>query len=217
MSVSVSSLPVVKDKSIHPSPLKSSPSHGTAYYHAHMTGTHYMDLFAGTHNLLHPLKSLGRLVTDTQAVMPFNFAGGTSPFIGHGGHQATVLHEQIFNVSSIPYRMLPGHTIYSRHDEHATGPLSDFSSPSSERSSAPSATPPKESVFRLRDTNLSPEKIRTYCFSEDDLFTVLYGYSRNQEHHPISGVALPGKSGELFFFNHVPIMSLHLSENWCNE
>ncbi|XP_046872148.1 LOW QUALITY PROTEIN: PR domain zinc finger protein 14-like [Hypomesus transpacificus] len=181
MSVSVSSLPVVKDKSIHPSP----------------PGTHYMDLFAGTHNLLHPLKSLGRLVTDTQAVMPFNFAGGTSPFIGHGGHQATVLHEQIFNVSSIPYRMLPGHTIYSRHDEHATGPLSDFSSPSSERSSAPSATPPKESVFRLRDTNLSPEKIRTYCFSEDDLFTVLYGYSRNQEHHPISGVALPGKSVSL--------------------
>lgn len=87
--------------------------------------------------------------------------------------------------------------------EHATGPLSsDFSSPSSERSSAPTSanTPPKESFLRLRGTDHSTEKKgASYNFSEDDLFTVLYGYSGSQERsvgHAISGVALPENSSE---------------------
>uniref|UniRef100_A0A3P8ZNS4 PR domain containing 14 n=2 Tax=Esox lucius TaxID=8010 RepID=A0A3P8ZNS4_ESOLU len=172
-----------------------------------------MDIFRSSQHLLHPLKSLGRLVTDTQAVMPFNFTAGNPSFFGHSGHQTTaVLHEQVFNVSNIPYfnRMIPGvgHTIYSKHEElaavvteHATGPLSDFSSPASSerssRSSGPSTSPSKESLFNLRGTELSPDKTRTYSFTEDDLFTVLYGYSRSQEQnagHAISGVALPGNS-----------------------
>ncbi|KAK6299491.1 hypothetical protein J4Q44_G00295240 [Coregonus suidteri] len=199
--MSLSSIPTVKGKPFHSNTLKGRPVRGSEYYAQH---------------LLHPLKSLGRLVTDTQAVMPFNFTAGTPSFFGHGGHQTTavnVLHEQIFNVSNIPYfnRMMPGvgHTIYSKYEElaavvteHATGPLSvglsDFSSPaSSERSSAPSLSPSKESLFHLRGTELSPKKTRTYSFSEDDLFMVLYGYSRSQEQNagfPISGVALLGNS-----------------------
>ncbi|XP_038853368.1 PR domain zinc finger protein 14-like [Salvelinus namaycush] len=213
--MSLSSIPTVKDKPFHSNPLKSKPVRGSGYYAAPLPGAHhYMDIFRSSQHLLHPLKSLGRLVTDTQAVMPFNFTTGTPSFFGNGGHQATavnVLHEQIFNVSHIPYfnRMMPGvgHTIYSKHEElaavvteHATGPLSvglsDFSSPASnKRSSAPS--PSKESLFHLRGTELSPEKTRTYSFSEDDLFMVLYGYSRSQEQNSgqaISGVALLGNS-----------------------
>ncbi|KAM6976851.1 PR domain zinc finger protein 14 [Aplochiton taeniatus] len=200
MSVSVSSIPVAKDRSYQANPLKGSSARGSGFYPQSLPGARYMDLFTGTHSSIHPLKSLGRLVTDTQ-VMPFNIASGSSPFLGH---HASVLHEQLFNVSSIPYlnQLLPGHTIYSKHEElaavvteHAAGPLSDFSSPSSERSSAFSISPPKESLFRHRVTELSPEKTRTYTFSEEDLFTVLYGYSKSQEQsvsHAISGVGLPG-------------------------
>lgn len=210
MSVSVSSIPAVKDKPFHSNPLKGSPVRGSGYYAAPLPGAHhYMDIFRSSQHPLHPLKSLGRLVTDTQAVMPFNFTAGNPSFFGHGGHAVNVLHEQIFNVSNIPYfnRMIPGvgQTIYSKHGElaaateHVTGPLSDFSSPaSSERSSVHSVSPSKASLFHLRGTELSSKKTRTYSFSEDDLFTVLYGYTGRQEQntgHAISGIALTGNSG----------------------
>uniref|UniRef100_A0A4W5K3L4 Uncharacterized protein n=1 Tax=Hucho hucho TaxID=62062 RepID=A0A4W5K3L4_9TELE len=207
MSVSLSSIPAVKDKPFHSNPLKGSPVRGSGYYAAPLPGAHhYMDIFRSSQHLLHPLKSLGRLVTDTQAVMPFNFTAGNPSFFGHA---VNVVQEQIFNLSNIPYfnRMMPGvgQTIYSKHEdlaavvtEHATGPLSDFSSPaSSERSSAHSVSPSNASLFHLRGNGLSSKKTRTYSFSEDDLFTVLYGYTRRQEQnagHAISGVALSGNS-----------------------
>ncbi|GAA6217373.1 PR domain zinc finger protein 14 [Lates japonicus] len=211
MSVSLSSIPVVlKDKSYPASMLKGSPAR--AFYHAPLPAPHhFMDFFPQTHSLLHPLKSLGRLVSDTQASLPLSLHGGAPPFLGQGGHHASVLHEHVLSASGIPYlsQMLPGHPLYSKPEElaavvteHAAGPLSsDFSSPSSERSSSASSSatsPPKESLFRLRGADLSQEKPRTsYNFSEDDLFMVLYGYSGSQERsvgHAISGVALPENS-----------------------
>ncbi|XP_026148391.1 PR domain zinc finger protein 14 [Mastacembelus armatus] len=211
MSVSLSTIPVVlKDKSYQAGMLKGSPARG--FYPAPLPGPHhYMDFFPRTHNLLHPLKSLGRLVSDTEASLPLSLHGAP-PFLGQGGQHTSVLHEHMLNVSGIPYlsQMLPGHPLYSKPEElaavvteHAAGPLSsDFSSPSSERSASASSSatssPPKESLFRLRGAELSPEKSRTsYNFSEDDLFTVLYGYSGSQERsvgHAISGVALPENS-----------------------
>ncbi|XP_071373870.1 PR domain zinc finger protein 14 [Centroberyx affinis] len=212
MSVSLSSIPVVlKDKSYQAGMLKGSPARGSGFYPAPLPGHHFMDLFPGTHSLLHPLKSLGRLVSDTQTSLPLSFPGGAPPFRGQGGHHASVLHEHMLSASGIPYlsQMLPGHPLYAKPEElaavvteHAAGPLSsDFSSPSSERSSSASSStisPPKESLFHLRGAELTPGKTRTsYNFSEDDLFTVLYGYSRSQERsagHAISGVALPGNT-----------------------
>ncbi|CDQ92877.1 unnamed protein product [Oncorhynchus mykiss] len=210
MSVSLSSIPVVKDKPFHSNPLKGSPVRGSGYYAAPLPGAHHnMNIFRSSQHPLHPLKSLGRLVTDTQAVMPFNFTAGNPSFFGHGGHAVNVLHEQIFNVSNIPYfnRMMPGvgQAIYSKHEElaavvteQATGPLSDYSSPaSSERSSARSVSPSKARSLHLRGTELSSKKKHTYSFSEDDLFTVLYGYTGRQEQntgHAISGIALTGNS-----------------------
>ncbi|XP_070842630.1 PR domain zinc finger protein 14 [Chaetodon trifascialis] len=204
MSVSLSSIPVVlKDKSYPVGMLKGSPARG--FY----PGPHpYMDFFPRTHNLLHPLKSLGRLVSDTQASLPLGLRGGAPPYLGH---HASVLHEHMLSASGLPYlsQMLPGQPLYSKPEElaavvteHAAGPLSsDFSSPSSETSSSASSSatsPPKESLFRLRSADLSPDSTRTsYNFSEDDLFMVLYGYSGSQERnvgHAISGLALPEKS-----------------------
>ncbi|KAF3703555.1 PR domain zinc finger protein 14 [Channa argus] len=207
MSVSLSSIPIVlKDKSYQARMLKGSPARG--FYPPPLPGPHhYMDFFPRTHNLLHPLKSLGRLVSDSEASLPLNLHSGAPPFLGQGGHHASVVHEHVLNAPGIPYlsQMLPGHPLYSKPEElaavvteHAAGPMSsDFCSPSSERSSS-ATSPPKESLFRLRVTELSPEKSRTsYNFSEDDLYMVLYGYSGGQERsvgHAISGVALPEKS-----------------------
>ncbi|XP_034416414.1 PR domain zinc finger protein 14 [Cyclopterus lumpus] len=214
MSVSVSSIPVVlKDKSCFQAMgmLKGSPARG--FYpaplpHPHPHHHHYVDFFPRTHSLLHPLKSLGRLVSDTQANLPLNPHGGAPPFHQQQQHHPpSFLHEHMLSASGIPYlsQMLPGHPLYPKPEdlaavvtEHAAGPLSsDFSSPSSERSSCASSSatsPPKETLFRLR----SPEKARaSYNFSEDDLFMVLYGYSGSQERsvgHAISGLALPEKS-----------------------
>ncbi|XP_059183188.1 PR domain zinc finger protein 14 [Centropristis striata] len=209
MSVSLSSIPsvVLKDKSCYQAGmLKGSPARGF-YPGAPLPGPHpYMDFFPRTHSLLHPLKSLGRLVSDTSQVsLQLSLHGGAPPF----PHHASVLHEHMLNASGLPYlsQMLPGHQLYSKPEElaavvteHAAGPLSsDFSSPSSERScsaSSSAVSPPKESLFRLRSAEVSPEKT-SYNFSEDDLFMVLYGYSGNQERsvgHAISGLALPEKS-----------------------
>lgn len=212
MSVSLSSIPVVlKDQA---SMLKGSPARG--FYPVPLPGAHhYVDFFPRTHSLLHPLKSLGRLVSDTDASLPLNLHGGAAPFLGQGDHHTSLLHEHMFNASCIPYlsQMLPGHPLYSKPEElaavvteHAAGPLSsDFSSPSSERSASASSfstSPPKESLFRARVAELSPEKTRaSYTFSEDDLFTVLYGYSCGQERsvgHAISGVSVPESSGKTF-------------------
>ncbi|KAM3592885.1 uncharacterized protein V6R79_000941 [Siganus canaliculatus] len=209
MSVSLSSIPVVlKDRSYHSGMLKGSPARG--FYPAPLPGPHhYMDFFPRAHNLLHPLKSLGRLVSDTQASLPLSMPGGTSPFLGQGGHHPSVMHEHMLSGPGFPYlgQMLPGHSLYSKPEElaavvteQAADPLSsDFSSPSSDRSSSTSSSPPKDGLFRLRSADVTPEKTRkSYNFSEDDLFMVLYGYSGNQERnvgHAISGVALPEKSG----------------------
>lgn len=213
MSVSLSSIPaMLKDRSYHGGMLKGSPVR--AFYPGHLPGPHnpYMDFFPRTNNLLNPLKSLGRLVSDTPAHLPLSLHSGAPPYLGHGAQHAPVLREPMLSSSGLPYlsQMLPGHTLYSKPEElaavvteHAAGPLSsDFSSPSSERStsSSGSSSPPKESLYRFGIADPSPKKTRTsYNFTEDDLFMVLYGYSSNQERsvgHAISGVALPEKPGK---------------------
>ncbi|XP_058493247.1 PR domain zinc finger protein 14 [Solea solea] len=210
MSVSLSSFPVMlKDKSFPVGMLKASPAR--SFYHAPLHGSHhFMDFFPHTHNLLHPLKSLGRLVSDTQASLPLSLQAGGAPAFHH-------VPVHMLSGPGIPYlnqQVLPGHSLYSKPEElaavvteHAAGPLSsDFSSPSSDRCSSTSTSinttsPPKEGLFRFRGADVSPEKARaSYNFSEEDLFMVLYGYSGGQERsvgrvgHAISGVALPENS-----------------------
>ncbi|KAL6097897.1 prdm14 [Pungitius sinensis] len=211
MSVSLSSIPVVlKDRSCYQvGMLKgfyAAPLPSPHHHHHHL---HHMDFLPQTHSPLHPLKSLGRLVSDTRANPPPNPHGGAPP-LHHQHHlHASVLHEHVLRVPGVPYlsQMFPGHPLYSQKPEelaavvteHAAGPLSsDFGSPSSGRSSCAASSaapsPPKESSFRLR----SPDKTRaSFNFSEEDLFTVLYGYSGGRERtvgHAISGLALPEKS-----------------------
>lgn len=203
---------MLKDRSYHGGLLKGSPARG--FYPGPLPGPHnpYMDFFPRAHNLLNPLKSLGRMVSDTQAHLPLSLHSGAPPYLGQGPQHVPVLQEHILGASGPQFlsQMLPGHTPYSKPEElaavvseHAAGPLSsDFSSPSSERSSSSSgsSSPPKEALYRLGSAELSPKQAGTaYNFTEDDLFMVLYGYSSNQEKnvgHAISGVALPEKPGK---------------------
>ena len=213
MSVSLSSVPLMlKDRSYHGGMLKGSPAR--AFYPGPLPGP-YMDFFPQAPNLVNPLKSLGRMVSDTQAHLPHRLHSAAPPYLGQGSQHASVLHEHILSTAGLPYlsQTLPGHTAYSKPEElaavvteHAAGPLSsDFSSPSSERSSSSSSSygsssPPKDGLYRLGSAEPSPKQARTfYNFTEDDLFTVLYGYSGNHEKnvgHAISGVALPEKPGK---------------------
>ncbi|XP_051969297.1 PR domain zinc finger protein 14-like [Xyrauchen texanus] len=180
MSVSLSSHPAVRDKSL-------------ALYPSH-PGAHYTDLLKSAHNIFHPLKSLGRMVTDAQAIMPFHFTG-TPSFFSHNSHKAAVFHEQILNVSSVPYfqHVQPSHNMFSKHEEQSTGSLSEFSSPSSVKSSV-SSSPAKDSFTYLQAPELVSEQTSTYGFTEEDLFTVLYGYSKKHGQnvgHAISGLSFP--------------------------
>ncbi|XP_034998703.1 PR domain zinc finger protein 14 [Hippoglossus stenolepis] len=213
MSVSLSAIPVVlKEKRFHAGMLKGPPARG--FYHAPLPGPppHFMDFFPHpTHGLLHhPLKSLGRLVSDTQASLPLGLQAGVPAFLGgQGGQHVSLLHEHMLSASGIPYlsQMLPsGHPLCAKPEEmaavvteHAAGPLSsDFNSPSSDRSSSASSSSlntshPKQALLRYRGSDLTPAKTRTsYNFSQDDLFMVLYGYSGSQERmgHALSGMAL---------------------------
>ncbi|KAL2085168.1 hypothetical protein ACEWY4_018488 [Coilia grayii] len=201
MAVSLSSNPAGKDRTYHFDPLKGSPARVSGFYPSLPTAQ-YMDVFKSAHSLFHPLKSLGRLVTETQSIMPFSFTGSPSLF-AQNGHQTTILHEQVLNMAGIPYfnRVPP---VFHKHQElahvaseHSTGSVSEFSSPSSDKSSLESCSPASAGMLYLRNTEPASEEPRTYCFTEEDLFNVLYGYSKNQEKnvgHAISGVAFPGNS-----------------------
>uniref|UniRef100_A0AAY5F5Y8 PR domain containing 14 n=1 Tax=Electrophorus electricus TaxID=8005 RepID=A0AAY5F5Y8_ELEEL len=74
-----------------------------------------MNILRSAHSTFHPLKSLGRLVSDTQAIMPFNFSGSPSFFRQHH-HQASGLHDQVFGVSNLPYfsRIQPPPASYAK-------------------------------------------------------------------------------------------------------
>nr|XP_057915384.1 PR domain zinc finger protein 14 [Doryrhamphus excisus]XP_057915385.1 PR domain zinc finger protein 14 [Doryrhamphus excisus] len=167
--------------------LKTSPPRGfypSPHPHHHHHHHPYMDLFPPTHNLLKSTSSLA-----------------LNPFLNHHQHfQQPQHHHHVLPAPGLPFlgHFVQGHTLCSSKPEdlaavvteHAAGPLSsDFSSPSSGRSSCTSTSPPKTAQIQTS----SPGKGR-FNFSEDDLFTVLYGYSGGQGRHAISGVCLPDKT-----------------------
>ncbi|XP_033848761.1 PR domain zinc finger protein 14 [Acipenser ruthenus] len=206
MSLSISSNPTVKHKSYHLETLQGSPVRIPGYYSTVLPGTQYMDVFRSTQNTFHPLKSLGQLVTDTSAVIPFNF-NATPSFLNH--HQTPTLHEQIYSMlpSRLPFhnKLQPGihNHICPKNEEaalrvtaHPVGSSSEFTTPLSDKSSASSSSPlGKEKDFHRHDRGPRVEKEHTFNFSEEDLFAVLYGYSKADREqsvgHAISGLRFP--------------------------
>ncbi|CAL1596917.1 unnamed protein product [Knipowitschia caucasica] len=191
--MSVSMMPL---KAFHPGALKSSPARGL--YPGPMPPHAFMDFFPRPHNLLHPLKSLGRLVSDASFHFSAQAVNGSAPFT-----HAPLLHEHMLS----PYvsHMVQGHALYPKPEEmaavvteHAAGPLSspEFKHSPSSRSSSTASCAAASPLKERRSADRSSEK-RTYNFSQDDLFTVLYGYSTSKDcgvGHAISGVSLMDSS-----------------------
>ncbi|GAA6067190.1 PR domain zinc finger protein 14 [Tachysurus ichikawai] len=99
--------------------------------------------------------------------------------------QSSILHEQILN---LPYFNLI-HLNHTHKPPHTPGSLSGISSPASSSSSSFS---PNKDVFM--HPQMIEESKRTYSFTQEDLFTVLYGYSKDHQQgvgHAISGLMLP--------------------------
>ncbi|XP_076866815.1 PR domain zinc finger protein 14 [Brachyhypopomus gauderio] len=201
MSVSLSGNTALRDRSFHLDPL-TSISGGSGY--CPVPGAQYLGVLKSAH-AFHPLTSLGRLVSDTHAVMPFHFSGAPSIF-SQNNHQASVLHEQLLNAAGLPCfsRIQSTHAICSKHEgvtqvppERAAGLLSDLSGAFRDMSSSSSSTsssPAKDSLVYLPCTETVKERTRAYSFTEEDLFTVLYGYSKNHKEnvaHAISGLTFP--------------------------
>ncbi|XP_033932760.1 PR domain zinc finger protein 14 [Pseudochaenichthys georgianus] len=167
MSVSLSSLQTSMMM------MKGYPLHHPHHHPLPLPHPHpqYMDFFQ--HNLLHPLKSLGRLVSDS---LQGGRGGG-----GRGGNPPFNLQEHILTSSSSSYL------------------TSDFCSPLNESisSSSSSSSPPKDTLLRNRSAEISGENRSSFNFSEEQLFMVLYGYSGGPERsggHAISGLTLPEKT-----------------------
>ncbi|XP_063062454.1 PR domain zinc finger protein 14 [Engraulis encrasicolus] len=211
MAVSLSSNPAGKDRTYHFDPLKGSPARVSGFYPS-LPAAQYMDVLKSAHgSLFHPLKSLGRLVTETQqTVMPFSFTGSPSLFAQNGHHQTTtILHEQVLNMTGLPYFHRVPPVFHKQHQElvhvpseqQSVGSVSEFGSPCSVKSSLESSStcsPGNGSMLYLHHPEPASEEPRAFCFTEEDLFNVLYGYSKNQDNksvgHAISGVAFPGNT-----------------------
>lgn len=102
---------------------------------------------------------------------------------------------QTFN---LPYfNLLPPNP--TQRFQRTPGGQSNFSSPSSSSSSPPSSNSPiKDSLLQ---SHVMDEPNRTYSFTPEDLFTVLYGYSKDPQQgfgHAISGLMLPSDPGTEF-------------------
>ncbi|XP_022539762.2 PR domain zinc finger protein 14 [Astyanax mexicanus] len=145
------------------------------------------------HPTLHPL------------MMPFPF-GGTPPFFSRSSPPAA-LQDPNFGPPCFkrpacqepdePVQRVPDHVWPYR------SPPTDKSSPSSS-SSCSSSSPAKHTVAHLEPTH-------TYNFTEEDLFTVLYGYSR-QNHNKTPAHAISGLSSSVCEAADVDTEGLELPE-----
>ncbi|XP_075445142.1 PR domain zinc finger protein 14 [Ascaphus truei] len=205
MALSITSDPGPKEKSFSADPLRISPSRIASYFPAIMPQNQYLDILANSHDLFNPLKSLGRLVSNSSPLGPFNFNDFPS-FLNHN----SIMTESLFNPVTSPYPFFnklqqPG--TYTKQEEspikmnpgRPLAPASNSSSPGARKSSI---SPKKCKVASMSVPSLDLEPPRTYQFTEEDLHTVLYGYThgasaRRSHHtatHALSGLRIPSTS-----------------------
>uniref|UniRef100_A0A8C9W303 PR domain containing 14 n=1 Tax=Scleropages formosus TaxID=113540 RepID=A0A8C9W303_SCLFO len=203
----LSSNPMGKEQSFLMESFKGNPGRVLAYYPTPVPGPHFMDVLRTTRGVFSPLRSLGRLVSDTPATLPFSF-GGLPSIFNHSDHQPPVRPEPVCSVAGVSYVnrvQADRQGMFSRPKEPSpreTGQvresLQDVNTQMSDMSVRPSSSPPRDSLICPLSSGLMLEKRSTYSFSEEDLVMVLYGYCKNQEQncgHAISGVAFPDSTG----------------------
>ncbi|XP_068090922.1 PR domain zinc finger protein 14 [Hyperolius riggenbachi] len=180
--------------------LPISPPTIGSYFPSLIPHSHYLGFLANPHDMFNPLKSLGRLVTKSAPLGPLNFRELPS-FVT----QSISPGEPMLNHLSNPYpifsKVQPG--LCSKDDHHPNRqPLGPQIHPSSPESPKTTFTPKKCKAISLSMSNLEATPTRIYHFTEDDLHTVLYGYTagtdtkRTQDSvtHAISGLRIPATS-----------------------
>ncbi|XP_051878575.1 PR domain zinc finger protein 14 [Pristis pectinata] len=184
------------------------PPRVPGYYPSLQPHAHYLDVLRSSEEVLQPLKSLGRLVSDSSPVMPFTVSGFS--FLS----ESPPATERICSI--LPTAPLFGkmpssvNPVYPRSREKPGVPASRPTAPSSpgERQGRRHRMPPHssgESPGSQRypgEANAAARHRQSGHFTEEDLNAVLYGRmnSGNDDRpagHAISGLRISGNTGKV--------------------
>ncbi|XP_078071626.1 PR domain zinc finger protein 14 [Mustelus asterias] len=198
----------VKDQLYPIETLKTAtPARIPGYPASILPHAHYLDVLRSSEEVLQPLKSLGRLVTDSSSVMPFSFSNFS--FLS----ESPCITERICSIlpaASLPvFSKMPGnvHPVYPRNRSKPPLPscVPSALAKRGEQESRGSRSQPNASqealcpqLYPVQGTQPAP----TCHFTEEDLNTVLYGHmnmgSPDQlAAHAISGLRISGNTGKV--------------------
>ncbi|KAM4704721.1 PR domain zinc finger protein 14 [Rhinophrynus dorsalis] len=203
MALSIPSNPSPNERSFSVDSLSMSPSTVASYFPSFIPPNHYVGILATPHEMFNPLKSLGRLVTNSSHLGPFNFRDLPTLL-----SQSSPPNEGLFNplLASYPtFNKAQQSGSYKKQDSvsYAHGPqvapIVKACSPESQKSTILSK---KCKGAPLSIPSLEVRPTRTYHFTDEDLHAVLYGYTcgsdaRRYHHgatHALSGLRIPANS-----------------------
>uniref|UniRef100_H3A7V4 PR domain zinc finger protein 14 n=1 Tax=Latimeria chalumnae TaxID=7897 RepID=H3A7V4_LATCH len=201
MSLSLAGNSIPDDKGYPLQAAKKSPCRISGYCPPMLAQSQYLDVLRSSQDMFSPLKSLGRIVTESPAVMPFTFNR-----IPSFHNQNPTLNDKIYGTlpNSLPVfnKVQPHHPqpIYAKQEETFSKAL-DQSPASSSKPNSPekliaAAASVKDKNIHLSEMSPGMEKPCSY-FREEDLYTVLYGSckSSGEVSHAISGLRMPENPG----------------------
>ncbi|KAE8598975.1 hypothetical protein XENTR_v10017009 [Xenopus tropicalis] len=188
------SVPSPNDRPFPCDPLHISPSAVGPYFPPFLPTSQYMNILATPHEMFNPLKSLGRLVTNSSHLGPFNFRD-LPALLTQSLPPNDAQVNPLLGAYSILTKVQPP-VPYSQQDSLSAIRASHPSSP--EKLKSP-IVPKKCKSASLSLPSLEVRPSRTYHFTEEDLQTVLYGYTcgsdsrRSQQTvtHALSGLRIP--------------------------
>ncbi|KAM4688927.1 PR domain zinc finger protein 14 [Discoglossus pictus] len=176
-----------------------SPSRLTSYFPAIIPQNPYLNILSNPHDLFNPLKSLGRLVSNSNQLGTFNFRD--FPSLVNPG---SALNDSLFGTlpPSYPVFSKIHHASYTKHETnisiqgHPMVPAylsSDLGKPKS------STSPRRCKGLSVSTPSIEVKPTPTYQFTEEDLHNVLYGYTHGTENrrplhcaaHALSGLRIP--------------------------
>ncbi|KAM9308388.1 PR domain zinc finger protein 14 [Gastrophryne carolinensis] len=174
--------------------LPISPPNLGSYFPSLLPHSQCLGILASPHDMFNPLKSLGRLVSKSSSLAPISFRDLPPIF-----SQSSPPSEPLY--STLP----PSYPIYSKSQSglvskeapHLNRTIIQASPPES-----PKISPPSKKCKGVSPSGRGAERSpsRTYHFTEEELNSVLYGYTRGSpsDSHPaahaISGLCIPDSS-----------------------
>ncbi|KAG8441954.1 hypothetical protein GDO86_010946 [Hymenochirus boettgeri] len=169
------------------------------YLPTFLSPSHYMNPLTTPHHIFNPLKSLGRLVTNSSHLGPFNFRDLPNLL----DHRSPPKDPQIPPILT-PFPHLSKLHQPGSYSKQALGTIHGPCGvpPSLPNSPEPPKSPKPPKKWRdvsLTLSNLDIKPTCTYHFTEEDLHTVLYGYTHGShakiKHHSATYSATHALSG----------------------